>query len=241
VITDYPEWLAASIQAPGVLEDEIWKCVEERFPIVVPKSVPRNDRAEVFYADAIQQCLAASGRRDEIIPRTYSALASGPDDVVFRPKFLPVIAGLKFEGTKAVAAAALLKALSPVAMGSEYTERSFREMLQRNVVPVYEELGCLRTSFPKIAVEAPDANSVVVTTTVDEGFVYTLGEVAIEGEGVDAKAILRLAAFHRGQLANWSDILKRIQDMEQPLRGKAIWPRNLFQNAVSTMPRTLST
>lgn len=220
IIAEYPEWLAASIDVPGAAEDEIWKCVGARFPIVVPRSVPRNDSAKLFYAGAIQQCLVASGKKEEIIPRTFAGLASGPDDVVFRPKSLPIITALKFQGTRAIGIAALMSALTPVAIGSEYNERAFREMLERHILPIYEELGYLRASFPKISAEAVDAKSTIVTTTVDEGSFYTLGDVSVEAEGLDAPALLRSAGFHRGQIANWSEVLRRLRNMEEPLRRK---------------------
>lgn len=216
-LTDYATLSPARIEAPGVEAESVWKCLESRGLMLAPKSVPANERAEAFYANAIEDCLAENGRKEQITTRIFDSLDWDRPEILFRAKALPKIVGLRFEGAQAIKPQALLKALEPVATGAEYSERQFREMLQSNIVPLYDELGRLRAAFPKISAE-PLGDGVVVTTVVDEGPVFRLGNVTAVGEGIDSEALLHDAGFVTGSIADWPTIRVRVGELEQPFR-----------------------
>ena len=216
-LTDYATLSPARIEAPGVEAETVWKCLESRGLMLAPKSVPANERAEAFYAAAIRDCLAESGRKEEITTRIFDSLDWDRPEILFRAKALPKIHGVRFEGEQAIKLDALLKALEPVATGSEYSERQFREMLQSNIIPLYEEVGRLRATFPKISAE-PLGDGVLVTATIDEGPVFTLGNVTAAGEGIDSEALLHDAGFVSGSVVDWPTIRVRVGELEQPFR-----------------------
>ncbi len=103
--------------------------------------------------------------------------------IVFLPAAtLPNIAEVRFEGNAALPASVLLPAINYDAVGIPYGEKALRELLDTAVRPLYEARGRIRVAFPKVAVErAKKLDGVDVIVTVEEGPVYTLGDVNFHG------------------------------------------------------------
>ena len=75
-----------------------------------------------------------------------------------------------------------------------------------------------RVQFPKVTAEFVSPSEVAVTTTVEEGPRYSLGDVTLVGEDLPADQMLAAAKFKKGDTANWTEIQKNIWEMERPLK-----------------------
>jgi outer membrane protein insertion porin family len=141
--------------------------------------------------------------------------------IVFQPaSTLSNIAEVRFEGNDALPAALLLRAINDAAIGIPYTEKALREALDTAVRPLYEARGRIRVAFPKLAVErAKKLDGVDVTVTVEEGSVYTLGEVSFTGvDPSETAGLLRSADLRKRDTANFDDVRAAVERIEKKYR-----------------------
>jgi outer membrane protein insertion porin family len=141
--------------------------------------------------------------------------------IVFRPAAtLPNIAEVRFEGNDALPAATLLRAINDAAIGIPYTEKALREQLDAAIRPLYDARGRIRVAFPKLAVEkAQKLDGVDVTVTIQEGPVYTLGEVSFTGVAPSETAdLLRSADLKKKDTANFDDVRAAVERIEKKYR-----------------------
>jgi outer membrane protein insertion porin family len=143
--------------------------------------------------------------------------------IVFRPAArLPNIAEVRFEGNDALPEATLLRAINDAAIGIPYTEKALREQLDAAIRPLYDARGRIRVAFPKLAVEkAKKLDGVDVTVTVEEGPVYSLGEVSFTGVAPSAAAdLLRSADLKKRDTANFDDVRAAVKRIEKKYRDE---------------------
>ncbi len=129
--------------------------------------------------------------------------------IVFRPDTPRArIAEVKFSGNEVLPATQLARTLADAAVGTEYSETRFRQMLEASIRPLYEARGRIRVTFPKIEVShSMMAEGVVVTTTVSEGPAYSLGSLKFEGMAKqDAGEMQKLANVQANDVANFDDV-----------------------------------
>ena len=69
-------------------------------------------------------------------------------DTTLVPANPPKVADVRFEGAHALSAAALRDAVARLVVGNRYSEREFRQVLDLNVRPLYEDRGYLKVEFP---------------------------------------------------------------------------------------------
>ncbi len=217
IVGEISELRPCRIQIPGADEESVWAWLARNEPLV-EKRIPANDAAESFYQRAIERFLAERlGRQEKVIAK-LSTPRIGSDVVVcvFRPEILPRVGALRFEGNQSIPAADLAKALGPVATGAEYTELDFRDWVERNLRPLYENIGRLRVSFPRVAAEPDASGGLIVTTTVEEGTLYRIGALEIEG-GELPPAVLQLMEPKPGDVVNAQAIVACTWKMESAL------------------------
>jgi outer membrane protein assembly factor BamA len=75
-----------------------------------------------------------------------------------------------------------------------------------------------RVKFPSITAQKAGAGMVTVTTVIDEGPQYKLGEISFVGDNLPVEAMLKAAKFKKGETANWTEIQKGIWEAEKPLK-----------------------
>jgi outer membrane protein insertion porin family len=129
----------------------------------------------------------------------------GEPTIVFRPPGARAnVSAVRFKGNETLPSPELAAAMSRVAVGAVYSEPLFRQMLEQTVRPMYEERGRIRVSFPVIAVDKSTENQgLEVTVTVEEGPVYRLGEVRLEGTPrSQAEELNKVAAWKTGEIFN---------------------------------------
>lgn len=206
----------AVIDIPGVVEDEVWRWLMVQYPGFNHK-VP--SAAQDFLARQIEQHLAASLNGQHIVVRLESAIGPQPGlTLSFQPEMLPHVGAMIFKGQNELTSAELVSILQKVNAGDAYTDRRFRQFVEFNLRPAYEEHGMYRVRFPAIAAQRVSGSAVDVTTTVDEGPKFTLGEVQISGDGLPTDAMLAAAKFKKGQIANWTETQRGIWELEKPVK-----------------------
>lgn len=161
--------------------------------------------------------------------------AEGPDDlkIVFEPaRPAPSVAEVQFTGNQVLPATALQNAIAGAAIGSVWDESRFRQLLEANVLPLYEARGRIRAAFARITAEpVRDVNGVRVTVEVVEGEAYTLGEISVETEAAPASQLLKAAKLTTGDLANFEEIKAGLERMCALIR------RNGYLQAAATSDR----
>jgi len=175
------------------------------------------------YVDAIAQLgvgIAVTAKMEAVTAKTEATPTEGLA-IVFRPSAtLPNIAEVRFQGNDALPAATLLRAINEAAIGIPYTEKTLREQLDAAIRPLYDARGRIRVAFPKLAVErAEKLDGVAVTVTVEEGPVYTLGEVNFTGVASSEVAdLLRSADLKKRDTANFDDVRAAVERIEKKYR-----------------------
>ena len=207
-----PPTVATLIDIPGVREQDVWTCVQNDYPWLTSRIPPGSD-AEEFVARAVGHC--ANGAT--IVTEIEGDLHSGHAEVILRPKDLPRVTAVRFTGNRQLAGDRLEHELAATAIHSDFTERRFRRLLELNLRPLYEEYGMLNVRFTTIAGE-PAPGGFVATAGIDEGLVYKLAAVAIEGTDLPDEVLHAQDKFARGKVVVWSQILKSITEAERPLK-----------------------
>jgi outer membrane protein assembly factor BamA len=168
------------------------------------------------YVDAIAQLgvgIAVTAKTEPVPPNGLA--------IVFRPAAtLANIAEVRFEGNKALPPAMLLRAINEAAIGIPYTEKALRQRLDSAIRPLYDAQGRVRVAFPKIAVEkAAKLDGLVAIVTVEEGPVYTLGEVTFTGvDASEARDLRRSADLKTGETANFDYVRAAVERIEKKYR-----------------------
>jgi outer membrane protein insertion porin family len=189
-------------------------------PLFSPEKLAATQPVLERYVKWIQEYLAEKGVPEKIAASVTPGIP-GDYQIVFRPaRTLPAVAQVTFEGNKVVLQNVLRESVSGVAIGSPYTEDSFRQVLNAAVRPTYEARGRLRVSFPKIRTEPDkDVKGVNVFVTVDEGESYELGKVAIEGvTPIQPEVLLKAGDFKSGDMANFDRVNEGLERIRKALR-----------------------
>jgi outer membrane protein insertion porin family len=154
--------------------------------------------------------------------------------VLYYPAGLPpVVAEVKFRGSSVIPALTLENTMNGVAIGVEYRESFFADLLQRNVTPLYEARGRILVKYPKVSVTPSErVKGLVVTVEVVEGPSFNLGEIAVTGVPEQAEHDLLVAAkLKKEDLANFDEVRAAQQRIHNALR------RGGFMNVNSTIGR----
>ena len=153
----------------------------------------------------------------------------------------PVVAEVRFTGGEVISNDDLVFAMRAAAVGIEYREALFRELLKLGAVPLYEAKGRIRVKFPKVEVEpAKRVPGLLVIVTVEEGPSYEISEINVTGVPGGSnpgnrlnRDTTRAANLKLGDLANFEEV-KAAQ-----ARMTAIIKRNGYIDATSAVDRTI--
>jgi outer membrane protein assembly factor BamA len=203
-----------------VSELEAEKVLQAHDPLFSLNRLPATQPVLERHAKWLQDFLASKGITEKVVGSVALA-APGDYIVVFRPnRPLPAVAHVRFRGNEVLSGNTLWDAVSASAVGMQYTEDAFREMLNTAVRPLYENRGRVRVSFPDITTEpATDVQGLTVTVAVNEGESYTLGKVAIaEQTPVSANQLLKEGDFKTGDVANIELVNAGLERMRKMLR-----------------------
>jgi len=201
---------------PQLFEEQL----RRRDPLFGEK-IPATEPVLQRYARALEDILARQGQPLKVVAK-LEAEKKDELKIVFRPATLrPTVAEVHFTGNSTVDTGILRQALGPTVVGTPFSEPRFRESLEYTVKPVYEARGRIRVSFPKITTEpAKDVNGLIVNVAVNEGEVYKLTAVAVEGAPLEQDEIGRIGDFRVGETANYSEVGKGIERVLEQLRNR---------------------
>ncbi|MGH9632181.1 MAG: POTRA domain-containing protein [Bryobacteraceae bacterium] len=198
-------------------EPKLKEFLKEKEPLLGEK-IPATEAILNRFTERIETYLAGSGQPQEITGRLVPE-ASGDLMVIFRPAQLPSVAEVKFTGNKLLPENKLQLAVAGTAIGAAYTEPRFQQILTNTIRPLYEELGHVRVSFPKLETsEARGVRGILVTVHVDEGHAYTLRNVELAGPMSRNEELLKEGRFATGETANFHRIGAGVEAMLQSLR-----------------------
>jgi outer membrane protein assembly factor BamA len=185
-------------------DDAIRAALRKQEPILGDQ-IPATEEVLERYTNEIQKLV---GDRVKVAGK-LNADIPGQMAIVFRPNTpRPQIAEVKFTGNQVLPATQLARSLADVAVGTGYTETTFRMLLDSSIRPLYEGRGRIRVSFPKISLaESTMVDGVIVTTTVEEGPAYSLGSLKFAGIAPkDADELQRIANIQSNDIANFDDV-----------------------------------
>jgi len=208
----------ATIDIPGVNEDEIWRWLATRYPSLDHK-VPVNEAGQQFVARQIEEHLGAALEGHHVAAKLETVfVAGGKSNISFQPDPLPRIAAMNFTGESELTSEELIRLIPKDVKDQGYTDRTFRQAVELNLRRAYEERGMYRVRFPSITAQRESGWSVSVTTSIEEGAKFTLGDVEIVGDKLPADAMLKAAKFRKGEIANWTEIQNSIWELEKPVK-----------------------
>jgi len=207
----------AAIDIPGVAEDEVWQWLKSKYPAYSHK-VPSVPTAQDFLARQIERHVGAALDGQHVVARLENDFGPPPRLIIsFQPETLPRISAMNFAGQHELTSGQLAGILERVAAGEGYTDRRFRQYVELNLRPAYEEHGMYRVRFPAITSQKT-GSSIEVATTIEEGPKFILGDVQLVGEDLPADAMLNAAKFKKGETANWTEIQRGIYELEKPVK-----------------------
>lgn len=224
----------AVIDFPGVDEDKLWRWLASLYP-PFNRKVPGNDAAQELFSRKLADHAKVELDGQRVVARMESDLMRRKTIVSFQPETLPRIAAMNFTGQRELKSEELVGLLQKITTDQGYTDRHFRDLVEMNLRRAYEEHGMYRVKFPKIDAQKTGAGAVVVTTAIEEGSKYTLGDVEFAGNNLPVEAMLKAAHFNRGQTANWTDIQRAIWEAEKPVKrtgylDAAARPERIFRD-----------
>ncbi|HLY19674.1 MAG TPA: POTRA domain-containing protein [Bryobacteraceae bacterium] len=214
-VTEEPAVTPVELDIPGQDTEKLWQQLKATDSLI-DRRIPGNDRASTYFGHVMEAVLKKSDHPTEIVMKSESNLSKMW--LSCRPAHLPTVSAISFEGNYAITPTALKAALSKVTLGEEYTERDFLRKLELNIRPMYEQLGRLTVSFQKPRMVAAGADTVAVAAEIDEGPVWRLGNVDLNGDALPVAAMRDAAQFAVGAPANWTQFMISIQNMEKVLR-----------------------
>ena len=144
-------------------------------------------------SDLAEAMLKEKGVTETVIAKFEAGMKEGIVAVIQPKTPPPNISQVLFVGARAVPPQELQRAILEIAVGTPWSEDLFRIFLENAVRAVYDAQGRLRAQFPTITTEpSKTSKGVVVTVTVDEGPVYKLGKLVIEGAPLPEEEINQL-------------------------------------------------
>lgn len=182
--------------------------------------IPTYDHYLARAAEAVTQAARAKGFDDDVIAKV-SIIGKDQLAVVFQPKSPPPnIADVRFTGNEAIDEKWLRRQMAEVARGVPFSENLFRQFLENQIRPMYENVGRLTVQFGKVTTApAPDVKGVIVTAEVTEGPVFTLEDVEINGLPMDRDRIESLAEFKRGEPVSYSQMALTMEKLFKELKN----------------------
>jgi len=217
-LEDQKQLTDAVIDFPFGDEAELWQWLASQYA-PFNRKVPGNDAAQEFLSAALAEHAKAELDGQPVVTHMETGMVHRKTLISFQPATLPRIYSMTFTGQHELTSDALGELLSKLVPADEgYIERHYRQIVELNLRRAYEEHGMYRVQFTKIAPQKAAAGSVTVTTAIEEGPQYKLGDVTFVGDNLPLDAMLKAAKFKKGQTANWTEIQQGIWEAEKPVK-----------------------
>ena len=149
---------------------------------------------------------------------------NGETFVVFSPPGqLPAVATIAFTGNKVIASTQLQNIVHPIAVGSQFRESRFRELLEVSVRPVYEARGRLRMKFTKVETKPSEGGvkGLAVTVAIEEGESFSFGTISIAGVPGGEDDLIKAAAIPESEVADMQIVTAAQDRMLRLMRSRS--------------------
>ena len=216
-LSDPKSLVDAAIDIPGANVEEGWRWLNMQYPSL-RHNVPANDAAQLFVARQVEEHFAALLDGHYVVGRLESDIRTRKSLISFQPDPLPRIVSIDFRGGVELTSDQLRELIPADVKDQGYTDRGFRQAVELNLGRAYEEHGMYRVRFPDITAKLEPGWTVAVTTSIEEGPKFTLGDVLVLGNDLPRDAMLKAANFRKNEIANWTAIQNSIWELEKPLK-----------------------
>lgn len=220
-IAEASQFLPWTVDRLPLAAEDIQSIASKQLPCFGPE-IPTSDRYLSRAAALISGLAAARGFEDMVIAKVG---ITGRDQlsVIFQPRTTaPSISDVRFTGNQAIREEYLRKQMAEVARGVQFSETLFRQFLENQIRPMYENIGHLTVQFGKVTTTpATDVTGVVVTVEVTEGPVYQLEDVEFSGLPLPRELVDELAEYKRDEPVSYSKMALTIEKLftEMKRRG----------------------
>ncbi len=243
IVTEEAARASVVLDIPGIEPEQMWAQLLGDSSLM-DRVIPSSEAATAYYLHQIEDALARAGRTEKLTTADEADLATKAAFVIVQPLNKPAIADISFEGNQAVPTQAMRDRILKITVGRSYSEREFRLVLDSNIRPIFEEKGLLSVAFPTIRTTGAGDGSVSVITAIDDGRVWQLGQVTLEGDDLPLDKMLAAGKFASGRVANWKEFLGGVENMEAVLKhdgyiGASSKPVRAFQPATGAVDVTV--
>jgi len=186
-----------------VATEEIQELLAQEVPLFGDRVPPTGPMVSMI-GNALQTWWTQQGKDSKIEGRLVPT-GDNEFEMLFGPRQKTMnIAFVRFDNSGELEALELQRKFNQVAMGEEYTEARFKELLHHNVRPLYAEVGYMNVKFcPCETKPDPDTEGLLVQVHVDQGEVYQTGAVSWPRPmPVDPKNLSKVNGIIPGSTAN---------------------------------------
>ncbi|SPE36555.1 Surface antigen variable number repeat protein [Candidatus Sulfopaludibacter sp. SbA3] len=219
-VVETPTAYPVRMEDLGVAAKEIEDFLHQQDPLFNTARLPATKPVLDHYVRLVEDFLASKEAPQKV---KAEVMNDAPDQyfIVFRPaKALPAVARVTFEGNKVITQTVLQDAIWASAVGLPYTEKALRNLLDTGIRPLYEARGRIRVAFPSVTTEpVSDVEGIKVHVTVDEGEVYSLAKVALDGPvPLNPEALMKAGDFKSGDIANFDRVSEGVERIHVAMR-----------------------
>ncbi len=217
----------------GIPDDAANAALSKALPLFNGK-LPPTDTVLATARKALSELASAKGPAVAVSSRVTSDMPTDLHVLFYPTGAPPIVAEVHFRGNKVVPSPVLQLAIHGVAVGTEYREPFFRQILNNAILPVYEARGRLRVRFPGITIAtAEKVKGISVTVDVEEGDSYNFGHITVAGAEPYNEDLLALAKLKEEELANFDEVRAAQARIRDNMRQRG------FLRVNSSVERTL--
>jgi outer membrane protein insertion porin family len=219
----------------GVPAEEITQLLQEKVPLFAEKVPPTGTMVERI-GNALEEFWKAKGNDSEVQGRL---VPTGDDEfeMLFQPESaIDTIAFVKFENTGVLSPLDLQRSFNQVAMGVPYSETRLKELLQYNVLPLYEDKARMGAEFCPCQTEPdPETKGLLVTVHVEQGDEYTFGSIQFpQNVAIQPAQMASLLKVKEGEPAAMGKVREGLAAIEDTLK------RNGYMKALARHEQRLN-
>jgi outer membrane protein insertion porin family len=199
--------------------EEIQELLAQKVPLFGDR-VPPTGPMVTMIGNALQTWWTQQGNDSKIEGRLVPT-GDNEFEMLFGPRQKTMnIAFVRFDNSGELEALELQRKFNQVAMGEEYTEARFKELLHHNVRPFYAEIGYMNVKFcPCETKPDPDTEGLLVQVHVDQGEIYKTGDVAWpQPMPVDPKNLSKVNQIISGGTVNVTGAYKTMADITESMK-----------------------
>jgi outer membrane protein insertion porin family len=187
-------------------EAELRSVLRQALPLFTDR-VPGTKETIDLARRAVEDYLKSKGHNDPLSARVVSERPGDLYVSIHPAAAPPVVAEVTFKGNEVIPTTVLQNTIHGVAIGVEYRESRFRELLDTSIRPLYEQRGRVAVAFPKIeATPSQGVKGLKISVEVAEGETYLFDSLRVIGTQNLDEELTKVANVKLGDLANMDQV-----------------------------------